>query len=125
MIRRARRVEDGAAIEERQDLLPSHTHISLPKLKVPAIFLFPVFVQIDQNVDPAIEFKLRMPVKVRMHGKFASWLDLVQAAPSIIGVGSQALDPGQRFQKPKHGPAIQKIKNIAVSSGQIFHQVKG
>ena len=59
--------EDGAAIENWQNLLPCGTHITVPKLEMTAVLFLPILVQVNQKINAPIEFELSVSIKVDMN----------------------------------------------------------
>ena len=117
--------EDGAAVEDRQDLLLGLRHLAIPELEVTTVLLFPILVEIDQNVDAPVELELVVLVEVGVDGKFAPGLNLVQPAPDIIGIGDNTLDARKRFEKLEQRAGVQKVKYIAHRRRQVLHHIKG
>jgi uncharacterized protein (DUF1684 family) len=70
VIRKVRRAKDHHPIEYRQNLGLATTHIPVPEFQVAAVFLPPIFVQIQEQIEPPIEAVIPMFVKIGMYRKF-------------------------------------------------------
>src|SRR5271170_622785 len=98
--------EDSAPVKERQNLLLGSGHVLVPELEVASVFLFPILVQVDQDIDAAVELELGMQVVIGVDRKLATGLDLMQSAAYEIGIGDDTLNAGERFEKLEHRAAV-------------------
>jgi hypothetical protein len=62
--------ENYKPIEHRQNLCLAPGHITVPELKMTAIFFAPIPVQVEQHIEAPVETATRMLVKVGMDGSF-------------------------------------------------------
>src|SRR4051794_451699 len=99
---RVGRRENPRAIDRRQDLLAACAHVAIPKLEMPAVLIAPILVEIDEHVQPAIEFQLRMDVEVGVNLQESAGLDLMQSAAAEVWIGDQSLDAGERLEPKQH-----------------------
>src|ERR1700733_6055895 len=53
--RNTRRAEDGAAVEDRQDLLLRSRHLPIPQLEMAAVLFLPILVEINEDIDAPIQ----------------------------------------------------------------------
>src|SRR5688572_30985212 len=91
--------EHDGAVEDRQDPLLTAHHLAIPQLEMAAVFLLPIAVQIDQQIEPAVEAQFGMPIEIGVHLEKAAGQDLVWPGASVVGVRNEAVDPGQRLQE--------------------------
>lgn len=80
---------------------------------MPAVLLTPLFVQIDEHVQPPVEFQLRVHVEVNVNVQESTRLDLMQSASAEIGIGDQAVDSGQSLQKEQHLEPIHGVEKTS------------
>ena len=52
------RREDDEPVEDGQDALASHRHLTVPELEVPTPLVEPVLVEVDEDVEASIEVRL-------------------------------------------------------------------
>src|SRR5216684_842224 len=90
--------EDHRPVEERQDFLAAAGLVAIPQLEVAAVVIAPLFVEIHEQVQAAIELQLRMDVEVRVDLEKAAGLDLVQTAAAEVGIRNQSFDACERLQ---------------------------
>ena len=67
-----------------------------------AVFLSPVLVQVQQQIQAPVEIEITMLVEVRMHAQFSAADDLMQTATLESRIGNQMFDAGhltQEFEK--------------------------
>jgi hypothetical protein len=48
-------IENNAPIKYGQDAFHAACHRGVPKLQMPSVFFFPIFIQEDQGIDSPIE----------------------------------------------------------------------
>lgn len=81
-------VEDDAAVEKGQNFFAELGHIFVPEFEVSAVFLLPILVQVDQQVETPIELEAIVTAKVNVHLEIASWLNLMQSTPFKVWIGN-------------------------------------
>ena len=69
--------------------------VRVPQLEVTAPGVVPVPVEVEQDVETAVEAQPRMAVEVGVDPQVAAGLDRVQAAALEVGVDDQPRDAGQ------------------------------
>ena len=124
MERHACGAEDGASVEDGQNFLLRPLHLAVPQFEVAAVFFFPILVQIDQNIDAAVQAKTVVITEVGVHFQKSSGLDLVQSSANVGGVGQHTLNPGQRLKKFEHGAGIEEVENIPDRGRQFFYRIE-
>jgi hypothetical protein len=50
-----RRVEDHTAIHDREYAVDTRFHPRVPQLEMPAVLLFPILVQVEQQIESTLE----------------------------------------------------------------------
>lgn len=100
-------------IEDRENLLARHQRLRVPQLEVAAVLLVPVFVQVDQHVEAAIEFQFRVYVEVGVHLQESARLDLMQPASAEVRIRNQSFDSGERFEKEEHLEPVHGVEETA------------
>src|SRR5882724_7738403 len=86
--------KDHHPIEDWQYLRLTTGHIPVPEFEVATIFLLPILVQIQEQIEPAVESILAMLVEIRMHPKFASPHYLMKTSAIKTRVGYQIVYTG-------------------------------
>src|ERR1700679_3707430 len=79
MVREVRRAENHYAVENRQYFGLALFHVTIPKLQFSAVFLAPILVEIEQQIQTPIQTVVGMAVEVRVHAQLASAQDLMQS----------------------------------------------
>jgi len=110
VVRPVRDVEDYSSVVGRQDLPNAPGHVGRPELQVAAVFILPVTIQIDQNVQPSIQRKRAMAAEVCVDPKLAATRDLMEPTPVEVRVGNEILDPCQLLQKLQEWRGIELIQ---------------
>ena len=64
MVRKIGSAKDHHAIEHRQNLGFASSHVAVPQLQMTAVILPPILVQIEQEIQPSIETKVVMFIKI-------------------------------------------------------------
>jgi hypothetical protein len=59
--------KDHHPIESRQHFRFTTSDVAIPELQMAAVFLTPILVQIQQQVEPPIETKVAMLIEVCVH----------------------------------------------------------
>src|SRR5690349_21003785 len=85
----------------RDDLV---RHLSVPKLKLSAIFVSPILIQINQYVDSALQIHWLVVVEIGVNRKVAAVGELVEPGSQEIRIWNQTFDPGYIFQNLDEGP---------------------
>jgi hypothetical protein len=88
------------------------------------VLFLPVLVEVNQNVDAAVEIELGVVVEIGVNAELSTRLDLVEASADKVGIGDHALDTGEHFEKLEHGTAVQEEENIAVALRQPFDAIE-
>jgi len=78
--------ENYKPIEHRQNLCLAPGHITVPELKMTAIFFAPIPVQVEQHNEAPVETATRMLVKVGMDCELSPH-DQVKPAPVKARIG--------------------------------------
>src|SRR5713226_401565 len=78
-----------------------------------AVLLFPILVQVNQHVEPAVELQLRMDVEVGVDLEKPARLDLMQPPTTKVGIRDQPLDSGERFEPQQRLEGVQIVEKIA------------
>src|ERR1700686_3893039 len=86
VIREVRRPKYHHPIEYWEYLRLTPAHFAVPKLQVAPIFLVPIFVQIQEQIKPAVEPIIAMLVEISMHRKFTSGHYLMKSAAFEVRV---------------------------------------
>src|ERR1043166_1773519 len=102
-----RRAEDHAPIEDRKHAAFALCHLAVPELEMTSVLLFPLAIQIDDDVEATVELQLLVPVEICVDLEEAAGHNLVQTAALIVGIGNEALDPGKRFQELEEDGGIE------------------
>src|SRR5688500_9352606 len=55
--------EHHRPVVERQDLVLAALDVAVPEFEMPAVLLLPIAVQVDQEIEPAVEPQLGVPVE--------------------------------------------------------------
>ncbi len=88
------REEDDAPSKNWENAIGTLSHLFIPELQVASVLFLPVVVEVDENIEAAVDLQEVVLVKVRMDLEKAPPPDLVEAAPLKIGVRDDACDPG-------------------------------
>ena len=107
------RIENDTTIIHRKNFLQARLHVDIPKLQVTAVFLFPVVVQINNNIQPALNIKLFVQPEVRVHTQETTRFRFMQSATAEIRIGYQTFDAGEFFKKLQHGCRVEGAENIS------------
>src|SRR5713101_8304008 len=99
--------ENHKSIEHRQNLRLAPGHITVPELKMTAIFLAPILVQVEQHIEAPVETVTRMLVKVGMDCELSPPHDLVKPAPVEARIGHQIGDSCYVAEKFEERDGIQ------------------
>jgi hypothetical protein len=105
--------EDHHPIEDRENPRGALRHGLVPELEVAAVLLRPIVVEIEQDVEPSIEWKSTVPVEVGMDLQEAVTPDLVKAAAFVVRVRDQTGDAGQSFQEVDEHLAVELGEEMA------------
>src|SRR5262249_11849992 len=92
---------------------------------VPAVLFFPVLVEVDEDVDAALEIELGVMVKVRVHAQLAAGLDLMESSADVVWIGNDALDAGKNLEELDHRTAVEEEENIARAGRPALYTGKG
>lgn len=114
------RIEDHATVEDGYDRFLAGFHVIVPELQLAAEFLFPVLVQVDQDIDAPLEIHGFVVVEIRVNGKMAAILDLVEAGAHEVGVGYKAIYSRHVFQKPNEWLGIERVEEAAKHAVQMI-----
>ena len=95
MIRSVCCTEDHATVKNRQDSVNAVRHLLVPEFQMSAVFLFPVLIQVEQEIQPAIKFEFRVAVEVGVNFKKAARLYLMKAAPGKVWIRNESFDARQ------------------------------
>src|ERR1700677_3748783 len=95
VIRNRGRCKNRATVKDRQKLLLSGSHISVPELEMSTVLFFPILVEVDEKVNAALQIQSWVMVEVRMDRKFTAGFYLVKPSPEIIRIGDDPLDTRQ------------------------------
>src|SRR5882672_5305067 len=79
---------------------------------MPAVALFPILIEIDQQIDPPVQVKIRMFVEVGMDLQKASPPDLMKTSPAEIRVRDQSVDPRKGAEVFQEGLSVQKMNQF-------------
>src|SRR6188474_912968 len=99
VVAEVRRVEDDGAVEDRRDPLHAPFSGSVPQLQVPAPLLCPILIQVDEQVQPAIEIQALVEVEIGMDTEGAARSNLVKSAATQVGIRNEAWNPRQRLEE--------------------------
>src|SRR6266481_2999801 len=94
-----RGIENHRAPEQRRDFLLTRFHAPVPQLEGPAKLCRPILVEIDQQVELALELELFVDVEVGMDSKVTAGFRFVEPAADEMRVGDQAGDAGHLFEE--------------------------
>src|SRR6266508_3217281 len=78
-----------------------------------AVLFSPIFVQVNEHVQPPIELQLRMNIEIGVHFQKSARLDLMQSAAAEVRVGNESVDAGERFEPQKHLERVHLVEKIA------------
>ena len=81
-----------------------------------------MLVEIDDHVDAAMKVQLLVDAKVGMDPELAAASGLVIAAAVEIGVGDQALDCRQSFQKLENGARVEEVEELPRGAVAVLRQ---
>jgi len=110
-VKRSRRgIENNASVEDRFDAKAAFAHRLIPDFEISSVFLFPLFVQVDQNVETTLKLQLRVTVEIGMDVEVTSLVDLMKAPASKVGVRNQTRDASQIFEKSDEGSRIKGVE---------------
>src|SRR5207244_2419944 len=98
------------AVINRQNFFDAPAHLSVPELKMSSVALLPLPVQINQNVQPAVQRPFSMPAEIRMNSELPAFRDLVKTSPEKIGVRYDILHAGELFQEAYERRRIELIQ---------------
>lgn len=87
------RIEDYATIEQGHDIVFAHRHRCVPKFQSPAELRFPVFIKINEHVDPALQVHELVMIEIGVDGQVPALSNLMDAGTKEIWIGNEALDP--------------------------------
>jgi hypothetical protein len=104
------RSENHHPVEYRQYLGLALGHAAIPKFQMSAVFLAPVFVQIQDQVQAPIQAIFGMFVEVGMNTELPSPHDLVKSASVETGVGNEILDSRHAAQEFEECHGVQMIE---------------
>jgi hypothetical protein len=65
-------LEDDASLEDRRERMVADLDVLVPQLDIPAPFRTPVLVEVDQDVEPAVELSVFYVVEVDIDVDVAS-----------------------------------------------------
>src|SRR5215203_2023812 len=108
--REIRGAEDHRPVEDGQHLLLAAGHVPVPQLQMAAVLLLPILVQVDQQVQTAVQLEQRVPVEIHVDFQEAAGLDLVRPGPAVVRIGDQPFDAGERPQELEQRRRIHLIK---------------
>src|SRR6266851_968536 len=104
------RSKNHHAVEHRQYLGFALAHAAIPKLQMSAVFLAPLFVQIENHIQAPIQIIRGMFVEIGMNTELSAPHYLVKSASVEAGIRNEMLNsrhPAQEFEEC-HG--VQMIK---------------
>ena len=104
-------VENDTAIINGQDFLKAGLHADIPKFQVAAVLLLPVFIQINDDIQSALDIKFFVEPEVRVHPQETTAFRFMQAATGKVGVGYQTFDACELFKKLQHGGRVKGVEN--------------
>ena len=85
-------VERGAechgASENRQDTRLARFHLLIPQFEMTAEFIFPVVVEIEQEIETSFELQCLLDIEVGVNAEMPSGHGLMQAPTRKVGVGN-------------------------------------
>ena len=88
------------------------------------VLFFPVFIQINQNIDAPVQPQSLVVAEVGVYFQQAARPDLMQTSAGVVGIGQHAGDSCQCFEKLEHRPAVQEVENIANRRRQLLHRIE-
>jgi hypothetical protein len=115
MIRSIGRRKDYGAIEQRFDPLPAGRHVALPKLQLAPPLGAPTLIEVEQQVEAAVQSQPAMPVEVGMNLEIAAAGDLMETAAFKAGIGDESRNPREPFEECKKVGGVQAL-NKALGS---------
>src|SRR6267143_1885274 len=110
MIGKVRGSEHHEPIEHRQNLRLASSHVTIPELKMTAILLAPILVQVEQQIEAPVETVKRMLVEVSMDCELTSPHDLVKPAPVEAGIGYEVGNSCYAADKFEERDGIQVVQ---------------
>src|SRR5579862_3616210 len=113
VVRKGRCREDGASVEDRQNLLLATGNVLVPELEVTAVFLFPILVQIQEEVQTPVETVCGVVREVDVDAQFSAALDAVEATSHELRVGDQFRNIRQLFQEAQKRSRVQLMNQPA------------
>ena len=84
----ARGTKNHHSIKQWRDPLAAPRLIPIPQLKMSAPCLIPSVVEIEQQVEPAVEFETLVVIEIRVDTKLSPAADFVDAATTEVRVGN-------------------------------------
>src|SRR5437879_3197921 len=90
------RIENHGPVKVGRDPSYAALHLAIPSLKISAIGIVPLLVQIDQKIDPTSPGAMvRVHGEIRMNGQEPATGGGVQASALQTGIRKQTFDAGQ------------------------------
>ena len=100
-------LEDDTAVEDGREGMVGDLHFPVPQLDVPAPLLPPAFVEIDQDVQPAVKSALLDVVEIDMDVQTTPGAGLMDATASQLIVSQEVRDVEHVRQEIEELPAGQ------------------
>src|SRR3990167_3099896 len=105
--------KDGQPVENRQDLVTAERRVLVPQFQITAVFLFPVLVQVQQDVDAPVQKGGVVVIEVGVEFEQTPSADLVQTTTTQCRIGNQVRNARDPFQKPQEGQRMQLVEQVA------------
>src|SRR5262245_22238817 len=112
MERPVRGAEDAAAIVNRQELADTTTHGAVPQFEVALVSFLPIFVEVENEIDAAVQLESAVVIKIGMDLQEAAGHDLVKPAPFKVRVRDQAVDSREHLQEIEKCGAVELVKDV-------------
>lgn len=95
-------LEDDTTVELRPDLLVTVGHVGIPQFEVPAVVVLPVGLQIDQQVQPAMDIEGMVDIEIYVNIQKTAVRSLVQASPHVVIGDEHVLDARHSRHPTRH-----------------------
>src|SRR5688572_13093305 len=113
MIGKIRGRENGHAIEDRKTSLLGFLHLPVPKLEMPPIGLIAILVEVDEDIQSAVELDWWMLVEVRVYFQQAAGQYLVKAPAVKSRVWNEIGDSRKTLEEFNENLGIQEAQESA------------
>src|SRR5580765_892869 len=80
-----------------------------PQLEMAAPFFLPSLVQVDDQIQAAVDVQPFVKIEIGVDSERATTLDLVQTAATKMRVGHQAFDAGEVLEKRQKWSRVEHV----------------